>query len=78
MIDKASKDIITSAYTDLVTSLSPPVAEVLVSYPCSDTRHRTMGYMTCAKCGDKRQMMKQGPEAYQCQGCGQRWKYPPA
>ena len=51
---------------------------VLTSYPAPETRHPLGKWMTCAKCGDKRQMKNKGVNVYECQGCGQRWRYPPA
>ena len=48
---------------------------VLTSYPNSESRHPTEGYVMCVKCGDKRQM-KNVPQGYECRKCKQLWKLP--
>lgn len=78
---KDDEDLITRGYTDLQRMMangSRPAScsQVLVSYPCSDTRHHSTGWMTCGNCHDKRQMKNHSEGVYQCRKCGQLWKYP--
>jgi len=60
--------------------LNRPSGSVLVSHACNESRDTDKDgneRMICIKCGDRRDMKNtQTLGVYECQGCGQKWKYP--
>ncbi len=66
-----------------MSSDHPNPYSVLTSYPTRETRHWSTGHITCAKCGDKRQMRRVttmgdpvSEYAWECRGCNQLWREP--